>query len=233
MKPGGVPKSHPGRRLWRRSRFPRSRGRRERSSNAGPGTLKGLARDPLAATRKHPCQPRAQTTVRVATGTDNSEGDEGPTWPEQAGWLKAPASAVLVEQQARNRFAALLQLTRDRERSFLEFERLLIPALFALGRLLLAAFLARRHERLETLPSELVGGVRYERRTPQGDSICTSSPAGGASDSIDPEQVQAFRELGLSVRTTRRYGALSIQQADGDKWPQRLLSSRRTTDVMT
>jgi len=37
-------------------------------------------------------------------------------------------------------------LTRDRERSFFEFERHLIPAVFALGRVLLAAFLARRHE---------------------------------------------------------------------------------------
>ena len=109
-------------------------------------------------------------TARVPADTDTSEDEEGPgpTWPEQAKWLKTPPSAALVEQQARSSFAALLQLTQDRKRSFFELERLLIPAVFALGRLLLAVFLARRHEGLETEPSEIVGGLRYERRTPQG-----------------------------------------------------------------
>jgi len=110
----------------------------------------------------------AQSTARVAADTDGSEDEERPAWPEQVGWLKSPSSAALVEQQARDSFATLLQLTRDRERSFFEFERHLIPAVFALGRVLLAAFLARRHERLMTVTSEIVGDLRYERRTSQG-----------------------------------------------------------------
>ena len=109
----------------------------------------------------------ARSAARIAAGTDSPD-EEAPTWPEQAEWVKAPSTATLVEQRARDSFAALLQLTRDGERSFFEFEKLLIPFVFALGRLLLAAFLARRHERLKTVPSEIVGGLRFERRTRQG-----------------------------------------------------------------
>jgi hypothetical protein len=105
----------------------------------------------------------------VSPRTDKpEEGEEGPCWPEQAPWADAPPSAALVEEQTRESFAKLLRVTRDGKQSFFEFEQLLIPLVFGLGRLLLALFLVRRHERLETVPSEVVDGDRYERKVPQG-----------------------------------------------------------------
>jgi len=103
---------------------------------------------------------------RVASDTDKPE--ERANWPEQAEWVDAAPSAALVERRTRDHFAVLLQVARDGERSFFDFERRLSPLVFTLGRLLLALFLTRRHERLQTVPSEILDGNRYERRTPQG-----------------------------------------------------------------
>lgn len=103
---------------------------------------------------------------KVASDTDKPE-EEG-RWPEQAAWVDTPPSAALVEKQTRESFTALLQVTREGKHSFFEFEQLLVPLVFGLGRLLLALFLARRHERLKTVPSEVLDGDRYERKTAQG-----------------------------------------------------------------
>jgi hypothetical protein len=105
---------------------------------------------------------------KVTATTDKSENEEGSGWREQADWIEAPPSAALVEKRAEESFTELLKRTRSGEPSFDEFERLLVPLVFGLGRLLLAAFLARRHERLKTAPSEILEGGRYERRSPQG-----------------------------------------------------------------
>lgn len=106
-------------------------------------------------------------TGKVARPPDNpDDGDE--KWPEQSEWLTESPTTAIVERRAREHFASLLRLARSEEKSFYDFERLLVPLVFALGRLLLALFLAERHQRHQTSPSELVEGLRYERRTPQG-----------------------------------------------------------------
>lgn len=104
---------------------------------------------------------------KVARGTDSTKAEEGE-WSEQRDWLEQCPVLAAVEKRARERFASLLSLTRDEGRSFYEFERTLVPLVFALGRLLLALFLARRHDRCQTVPSEVMGGRRHERREPQG-----------------------------------------------------------------
>lgn len=103
----------------------------------------------------------------IPTDTDIAEEEAGD-WPEQAEWLDAAPGLMLVERRTRECFADLLALTRDRDRSFFEFEKHLTPLVFALGRLLLALFLACRHDALQTVPSEVLDGKRYERRLSQG-----------------------------------------------------------------
>ncbi len=104
---------------------------------------------------------------KVSAPTDQDQQDDG-NWPEQNDWLKTCPTASHVEKRTRKHFDELLKLSKDRERSFFEFEKLLIPLVLALGRLLLALFLCRRHEGLRTVPSETLEGKRYERRRPQG-----------------------------------------------------------------
>lgn len=100
--------------------------------------------------------------------TDIADEEEVGEWPEQAEWLEAAPAVALVERRAREQFGELLALTRDRETSFFEFERRLIPLVAVLGRLLIALFLCRRHHGLPTVPSEIFEGKRYERRMPEG-----------------------------------------------------------------
>jgi hypothetical protein len=106
---------------------------------------------------------------RVSPDTDKVGNGEVGEWPEQADWVEhAPPTAALVETRAREHFGELIKLTRDRDLCCFDFERELVPLVFALGRLLFALFLCRRHEALRTVPSEILNGNRYERRTPQG-----------------------------------------------------------------
>lgn len=104
----------------------------------------------------------------VPSDTDIADDEAVGDWPEQADWLEAAPTVALVEARTREQFSELLRLTRERETSFFEFERRLIPLVAALGRLLMALFLSRRHHALRTVPSEIVEGKRFERRTPQG-----------------------------------------------------------------
>jgi len=121
--------------------------------------------------RRYPVPAKKKT---VPSGTDITEDNELGDWPEQADWLEVVPGVALVEGQAREQFGQLLALTRGRETSFFEFERRLIPLVAALGRLLMALFLCRRHHALRTVPSEIVEGKRYERRRPQGRWLGTS-----------------------------------------------------------
>jgi hypothetical protein len=50
--------------------------------------------------------------------------------------------------------------------TFDDFEKRVIPLVWAFGRLLVALFLCRRHETLPTKASEVIDGKRYERRQP-------------------------------------------------------------------
>lgn len=72
-------------------------------------------------------------------------------WDEQKEWEDRPAGSVEIRVKIKahlDRIYAFLEV-RDDHRHFDEVERQFVPLIFALGRLFLAYFLARRHERSE------------------------------------------------------------------------------------
>lgn len=85
---------------------------------------------------------------------------------EQDEWRSRPPTAELVQQRAREHFESILQFLdiEARALSFHEVETRVVALVFALGRLLLAFFVARRGELLALSASECLGDVRYERR---------------------------------------------------------------------
>jgi hypothetical protein len=115
-----------------------------------------------------PAQARRVVPTTDSDSIDAAEPEPAEQWPEQRDWLLKRSSAGDVEKRTREQFALLLEVTCDRQRSFFEFEKVAIPLVFALGRLLLVLFLARRHERLSLDLVEVVGGKQYERMAPQG-----------------------------------------------------------------
>jgi hypothetical protein len=85
---------------------------------------------------------------------------------EQDEWRTKPPTAELVRQRAREQFDRILGFLDNEARalSFHEVETKVVALVFALGRLLLAFFLARRGELLALPPFEVLDDVWYERR---------------------------------------------------------------------
>jgi len=77
-----------------------------------------------------------------------------------------PPSTATIEQRIHEHVASLVEFATRGSSGlvFHQFETRLIPMLFALGRLLVALFLARRHEELAVPRSESINDERYERR---------------------------------------------------------------------
>lgn len=93
---------------------------------------------------------------------------------EQGAWRDEAPSSALVEQHTREHFeAALAFAKRPAAGTFFDFERALIPIVFALGRLLVALFLCRRHEDLAVPVHEVRDGCRLQRVQAQSREIAT------------------------------------------------------------
>ncbi len=103
---------------------------------------------------------------KVVPSSDNAEQNE---------WRSMPPTSALLERRARERFEAVLAWTqRDPgNRTFYDVEQALLPLVFALGRLLQALFLCRRHEELEVPPESCEGGRRFRRKRAQGRELGT------------------------------------------------------------
>ncbi len=94
---------------------------------------------------------------------------------EQDEWRKSAPTSQLVEQRAREYFDAVVGFVKrdPGERTFLDFERALIPLVLTLGRFLVALFLCRRHEELAVPTHATRDGRRHERSQPQDRELAT------------------------------------------------------------
>jgi hypothetical protein len=106
--------------------------------------------------------------AKTVTPTTDIAEDSESEWREQREWLAEPPGPERVEERTRAQFATLLDLAKKGEHSGFEFEKALVPLVFALGRLLMALFFACREKRLKLDASEVVRGQRYDRKEPQG-----------------------------------------------------------------
>jgi len=87
-----------------------------------------------------------------------------------------PPTSEEVERDARAQFDAVVAFVKrplPAERTILDFERALVPLVFALARCLVALFLCRRHEELEVPTTETLEGRFYTRSQPQDREIAT------------------------------------------------------------
>ncbi len=94
---------------------------------------------------------------------------------EQEEWRESAASSDLIERRARECFDRLIAFVKrdPKEGTFLDVERALIPLVFALGRLLVALFLCRRHEELEVPTRAVRDGRPFHRSHVQGKEVAT------------------------------------------------------------
>lgn len=103
--------------------------------------------------------PTDKSTVHDESGEVNEDQKE---W-----WLKRPSSDLIVKRIREHVDNTLRLANIDAGKlTFDDFEKRVIPLVWAFGRLIVALFLCRRHETLPTEPSEVIGGKRYVRRQP-------------------------------------------------------------------
>jgi hypothetical protein len=88
----------------------------------------------------------------------------------------APPTSDVIETRARELFEGLITFAQQAlapGKTFLDFERELVPLVFALGRALIALFLCHRHEGFYVPTSEVVEGKVFTRSQAQDREIAT------------------------------------------------------------
>jgi hypothetical protein len=103
-----------------------------------------------------------------------------PTRPARVATTSLPDNArptsVQIEERARAAFEGALAFARQelkRGKTFLDFERELVPLVFELARALVALFLCCRHEELDLPTSVIVEGKEFARSQAQDREIAT------------------------------------------------------------
>jgi hypothetical protein len=95
---------------------------------------------------------------------------------EQDAWKHRQPSPEEIETRLREYFEEVVAFVKRQPpegRTFLDFEHGLVPAVFAIGRLLATLFLCRQHELLE-VPAEIQeGGRRFRRKQAQSRELGT------------------------------------------------------------
>ena len=94
--------------------------------------------------------PAAEMTVGAAAPKDKMSAAE--RWPEQASWVATAPSVRAVHERVVADFEELMSVVHEasaRGDEYESFERTLVPRVFALGRLLIALFLALSEARTE------------------------------------------------------------------------------------
>lgn len=89
--------------------------------------------------------------IKLATIVGHVGGQSKGESEEQKGWTDSPATSAQIKGEINKRVAGVFDLVerKNDKRSFDEVERALRGFVFAIGRLFLAYFLARREESSE------------------------------------------------------------------------------------
>lgn len=105
----------------------------------------------------------AAKTSKVSQPTDT-------TATEQDAWKAHQPTSEEIEARLRAYFeevVAFVKRDAPESRTFFDFEQGVVPAVFAIGRFLVALFLCRQHERLEVPLEVREGGRRFHRKRAQ------------------------------------------------------------------
>lgn len=89
---------------------------------------------------------------------------------EQDAWKARAPTSNEIESRLREYFEEVVAFAKREvaeERTFFDFERGLVPVVFAIGRLLVALFLCRQHEELDVPLAVREGGRRLRRKQAQ------------------------------------------------------------------
>lgn len=111
----------------------------------------------------------------MPTPTKSLPKEESVSNNEQDEWRSTQPSSGTIEGRLKAAVQDAVDFVDNRsaEMSFYAFERELIPLVFAIGRLLVALFLCRRHEALPKSSSERIDGRLYERSREEPRLIAT------------------------------------------------------------